>query len=201
MWKVLGHLEVKFIGGLFMGVERWCSRGGLVLLNFLISISCVGSTHSCHLQVVECHTIGERIGFLFEFLSWLLCGDHKREDLCCIFCASSLMFVGLYLLFVNMLVELSFDFRGRGLPKCLQFNYDLGVGTCFQVNLLAVYDYYSMWNPKWKAMCFSMCAFIIVVSLGVMIGVVNGWARDKVIMKSWSPNRSCLTFGLPRHID
>jgi hypothetical protein len=23
-------------------------------------------------------------------------------------------------------------------------------------------------------MCFSMCAFIIVVSLGVMIGVVNG---------------------------
>lgn len=50
MWKVLGHLEVKFVGGLFMGVKRWCSRGGLVLLSFLIPISCVGNTRSCHLQ-------------------------------------------------------------------------------------------------------------------------------------------------------
>jgi hypothetical protein len=34
--------------------------------------------------------------------------------------------------------------KGRGLSKCLPFNYDLGVGTCFQVDLLVVYDYYSM---------------------------------------------------------
>lgn len=81
------------------------------------------------------------------------------------------------------------------------FQNVVGVGTCFQVDLLVVYDYYSMWNPKWKAMCFFVCAFIIAVNMGVMIGVVNGWAHAKVIMKSWSPNRSCLTLDLPRHIN
>jgi hypothetical protein len=33
-------------------------------------------------------------------------------------------------------------------------------------------------------MCFPMRAIIVVVSLGVVIGVVNGWAWDKATTQS-----------------
>jgi hypothetical protein len=33
-------------------------------------------------------------------------------------------------------------------------------------------------------MCFPTCAFIVVVSLGVVIGVINGWAWDKATTQS-----------------
>jgi len=112
------------------------------------------------------------------------------------FCASPLMFCWVVCVICQYAGRIIIWFLGvKG------FQNVLGVGTCFQVDLLVVYDYYSMWNPKWKAMCFCVCAFIIAVNMGVIIGVVNGWAQAKVIMKSWSPNRSCLTLDLPRHIN
>jgi hypothetical protein len=63
-----------------------------------------------------------------------MCKNHKSEDLCCMICASPLVFMGLRLLLVNMLVGSSYNFKDG-----------LGVNTHSQVDLLMIYvSYYSM---------------------------------------------------------
>lgn len=43
MWEILGHLETKLYGRLFMGVERFCHLCvGSVLPSFLVTISYIG---------------------------------------------------------------------------------------------------------------------------------------------------------------
>jgi len=96
VWEYVGHLETKFFGGLFQGI-------GWVLANILLV-----SIHFCPLSVKECHVISKCGGF--EFMSWVMCKNHKSGDLCCIICASPFVFVRLHLLHVSMLVELSYAF-------------------------------------------------------------------------------------------
>jgi hypothetical protein len=139
-------------------------------------------------KVEECHTINKCGGF--EFLSWLLCKDHKNENLCYMICASPLMFDKFYMLLISMLVGLSYDFKGW---RDYQVVYQLAmirVNTHSQVNFLIVCVYYLMWNPKWKVICFCTCAFIVIINLGAMIKMVNGCAWDN---QSWSLNKFYLT--------
>jgi hypothetical protein len=46
------------------------------------------------------------------------------------------VFVGLHLLLVSMLVELSYDFKGQGDYQGVCHLADLGMSTSFQVDLL-----------------------------------------------------------------
>jgi hypothetical protein len=106
-------------------------------------------------------------------------------------CASPHVFIGLCLLIVDMLVGSSYNFKD-----------DLRVNTHSQVDLLVIYvNYYSMWSPRWKAMCFPMHVFIIAMSLKVVINVINGQTWDKATTQSWSLNKFYSTHGLPIHID
>ncbi len=52
-----------------------------------------------------------------------------------------------------------------------------------------------------KAMCFPTRTIIVVVSLGVMIGVIYGRAWDKATIQSKSPNKSYLTPSFPKHVE
>jgi hypothetical protein len=90
-------------------MERLCALnwfGQVFQLWLLVLVS----IHSHHVQVMECCAINEWIGF--EFMSWFLFEDHESVDLCYMICACPFVSIELHLLPINMLVELSFDFRG-----------------------------------------------------------------------------------------
>ncbi len=44
----------------------------------------------------------------------------------------------------QMLIGLSFDFKVGGLLRCASFGYHTKVNTCFRMDLLVIYVYYSM---------------------------------------------------------
>jgi hypothetical protein len=67
------------------------------------------------LRMVECRTINKH-GRL-EYMSWFLCKNHKSGYLCCMSCASSLVFVGLCMLHVSMLLRLLYAFGAMGITK------------------------------------------------------------------------------------
>lgn len=46
------------------------------------------------------------------------------------------LFFGLHLLFISMLVELSYDFKGQGDYQGVCHLVDLGMSTSFQIDLL-----------------------------------------------------------------
>jgi hypothetical protein len=48
----------------------------------------------------------------FGFLSWFFSEDHENENLCCMIYVFSLMFVALCMLFINMSIWWSYDFKG-----------------------------------------------------------------------------------------
>jgi hypothetical protein len=50
-------------------------------------------------------------------------------------------------------------------------------------------------------MCLPTCAIIATVSMGVVIGVVNGLAWDKATTQSLSLNKSYLTPSFPKRVD
>jgi hypothetical protein len=46
-----------------------------------------------------------------------------------------------------------------------------------------------------------MQAFIAIMNIGAIIGVIKDWAWDKAIIESYSLNRFHMTFSLHGHID
>jgi len=107
VWEFLGCLEIKSSRGLFQGIG-WFVANILVPIILGLNILLV-NIHFWPLQGVECRAFSKCKGF--EFMSWVICENHKNGNLCCIICASPFVFVMLHLLFVSMLVELSYAFK------------------------------------------------------------------------------------------
>jgi hypothetical protein len=134
------------------------------------------------LWMVECCAINEPRRL--EYMSWFLCGNHKSGDLCCMSCASSLMFVGLCMLFVNMLVKLLYVFGGRGITKvCAIRLWPRGECMFLGWHLSSLCLLFSV-KLQLKSYVPSHACHYVIMSLGVVIGVVNGWAWDKVTTQS-----------------
>lgn len=147
---------------------------GLILLIFLISISYVGE-HPFLSPTCDGMPCRQQIGWTSIWIPILIhvWKSYKwrfvLHDLCIFTCICWVVPIS-----YQMLIGLSFDFRVGGLLRCVSFGYDMKVNTCFQMDLLVIYVYYSMWNPKWKAIHLPMCAFIITMNPKAMIIVVNG---------------------------
>jgi hypothetical protein len=90
----------------------WVWKGGVYKGGFALA-----NTQFHHMEVVECHTISEWGWFLFEFLFWLMCGDHKSEDLCCMICVSPPVFVELCLFLWIHWLGCYLNSTGKGVAK------------------------------------------------------------------------------------
>jgi hypothetical protein len=116
------------------------------------------SIQSHPVQVMEYRAINEWNEF--EFISWFLCEDHKNVNLCYMICASPFVcLLGYTCCLWICRLNYHLILRGGGLSRCVPFGYNLGVNTHFQVDLLMICVYYSMWNLRWKAMRLHMCFY------------------------------------------
>jgi hypothetical protein len=155
-----------------------------ILSIFLISISYIGEHQflSPTCGGMPCH---QQMGWTFIWIPIMIhvWTSYKLRfvlhDLCISTCVCWVVPI-----YCQMLIGLSFDFRVGGLLRCVPFGYDMKVNTCFQMDLLVIYVYYSMWNFKWKSLHLPMCAFNITMNPKAVISVVNGQTWEMAITQS-----------------
>jgi hypothetical protein len=102
IFKMLWQKKLKTFSrhGVVCG-HRSCAKFGKLTLCY--------NLHYYTSWVEKCFAINKHTNF--EFLLWFLCKNHKSENLCYMICPFPLVFVGLHLLFTNMLVKLLYDFN------------------------------------------------------------------------------------------